>query len=77
MESHKASNDNKMRNKHERKCVTAMEQERISKNVFSSEEPLFAAISFAGQKSKPLCVFCKKSHWSDKCRTISDLSSRK
>ena len=59
------------------KCTTAMEQERVGKNVFSSEEPLSAASLFAGQKSKPLCVFCKKPHWSDKCRTISDPSSRK
>ena len=66
-----------MWNKHKGNCVAAVEQERIGKNVFSSEEPLLAASSFAGQKSKPLCNFCKKSHWSDKCRTISDLSSRK
>ena len=59
------------------KCTTAMEQERVGTNVFSSEEPLSAASLFAGQKSKPLCVFCKKPHWSDKCRTISDPSSRK
>ena len=59
------------------KCTTAMEQERVGKNVFSSEEPLSAASLFAGQKSKPLCVFCKKPHWSDKCRTITDPSSRK
>ena len=52
-------------------------RERVGKNVFSSEEPLSAASLFAGQKSKPLCVFCKKPHWSDKCRTISDPSSRK
>ena len=54
-----------------------MEQEKVGKNVFYSEEPLSAASLFAGQKSKPLCVFCKKPHWSDKCRTISDTSSRK
>ena len=42
-----------------------MEQERVDKNVFSSEEPLLAASLFAGQKSKSLCVFCKKPHWSD------------
>ena len=59
------------------KCTTAMEQERVGKNVFSSEELLSAASLFAGQKSKPLCVFCEKPHWSDKCRTISDPSSRK
>ena len=59
------------------KRTTAIEQERVGKNVFSSEEPLSAASLFAGQKSKPLCVFCKKPHWSDKCRTISDPSSRK
>ena len=40
--------------------------------VFSSEEPLSAVSLFAGQKSKPLCVFCKKPYWSDKCQTISD-----
>ena len=57
------------------KCPTTMEQERVGKNVFSSEELLSAASLFAGQKSKPLCVFCKKPHWSDKCRT--DPSSRK
>ena len=55
----------------------AMEQEKVGKNVFYSEEPLSAASLFVGQKSKPLCVFCKKPHWSDKCRTISDTSSRK
>ena len=49
------------------KCTTAMEQERVCKNVFSSEEPLSAASLFAGQKSKPPCVFCKKPYWSDKC----------
>ena len=58
-----------------------MEQERVGKNVFSSEEPLSAASLFAGQKSKPLCVFCKKPHWSDKdlekCRKIFDPSSQK
>ena len=59
------------------KCTTAMEQERVGKNVFSSEEPLSAASLFAGQKSKPLCVFCKKPHWSEKCRTISNPSSQK
>ena len=58
------------------KCTTAMEQERVGKNIFSSEEHSAASL-FAGQKSKPLCVFCKKPHWSDKCRTISDPSSRK
>ena len=45
--------------------------------VFSSEEPLSAVSLFAGQKSKPVCVFCKKLHWSDKCQTISDPSSQK
>ena len=59
------------------KCTTAMEQERVGKNVFSSEDSLSVASLFAGQKSKPLCVFCKKTHWSDKCGTISDPSSRK
>ena len=59
------------------KCITTMEQERVGKNVFSSEEPLAEASLFAGQKTKPLCVFCKKPHWSDKCQTISDPSSRK
>ena len=55
----------------------AMEQERVGKNVFSSEDSLCVASLFAGQKSKPLCVFCKKTHWSDKCGIISDPSSRK
>ena len=59
------------------KCTTAMEQERVGKNAFSSGEPLSAASLFAGQKSKLLCVFCKKRQWSDKCRTISDPSSQK
>ena len=63
------------------KCTTDMEQERVGKNVFSSEELLSAASLFAGQKSKPLCVFCKKPHWSDKdlekCRKIFDPSSQK
>ena len=59
------------------KCTNAMEQERLGKNVFSSEDLLWVASLFAGQKSKPLCVFCKKTHWSDKCETISDPSSRK
>ena len=45
------------------KCTTAMEQERVGKNVFSSEEPLSTGSFFAGQKSKPLCVFCKKPHF--------------
>ena len=40
-----------------------MEQERVGKNVFSSEEPLSTGSFFAGQKSKPLCVFCKKPHF--------------
>ena len=40
-----------------------MEQERVGKNVFSSEEPLSTGSLFAGQKSKPLCVFCKKPHF--------------
>ena len=52
-----------------------MEQERVCKNVFSSEEPLSAASLFAGQKSKLLCVSCKKPYWSDKFQTISDPSS--
>ena len=59
------------------KCTTAIEQERLRKNVSSSVEPLSAASLFSGQKSKLLCVFCKKLDWSDKCRTISDPSSRK
>ena len=41
------------------KCTTAMDQERVGKNAFSSEKPLSAASLFAAQKSKPLCVFCK------------------
>ena len=69
--------DEELRNLTREKCTTAMEQERVGKNVFSSEEPQSAASLFAGQKSKPLCVFCKKPHWSDKCRAISDPSSRK
>ena len=59
------------------KLATAMERERVGQDVFSSEEPLSAASLFAGQKSKPLCVFCKKPHWSDKWQTISDPSSQK
>ena len=59
------------------KCTTAIVKERVGQNVFSFEEPLSVASLFAGQKSKLLCVFCKKSHWSVKCRTISDPSSRK
>ena len=59
------------------KCTTAIEQERAGKNVFSSEEPLSAVSLFAGLKSKPLSAFCTKPYWSDKCRTISDPSSRK
>ena len=54
------------------RCTTATEQERVGKNVFSSEEPLSAVSLFAGQKSKPLYIF-----WSDKCRTISDPNSWK
>ena len=54
-----------------------MEQEKVGKNVFSCEESLSAASLFAGQKSKPLCVFSKKPHWSDKCRTIYNPSSQK
>ena len=59
------------------KYTNAMEQDRVGKNVLSSEEPLSPANLFSGQKSKPLCVFCKKPHWSNECRTISDPSSRK
>ena len=44
-----------------------MEQQRVGKNVFSSEEQLAEASLFAGQKTKLLCVFCKKPHWSEKC----------
>ena len=50
-------------------CITAMEQERIGKY---SEKPLSAASLIAKQNYKPLCVFCKKRHWSDICRKISD-----
>ena len=50
------------------KCTTAIKQERVGKNVFSSEEPMSAASLFAGQKSIPLCIFWKKPHWSDKCQ---------
>ena len=49
------------------RCTTAIKQERVSKNVFSFEERLSAASLFAGQISKPLCIFCKKPQWSDKC----------
>ena len=48
------------------KYTTAMEQEKVVKNVFSSQKPLSIASLFAGQKSKPLCIFCEKPHWSDK-----------
>ena len=48
------------------KYTTAMEQEKVIKNVFSSQKPLSIASLFAGQKSKPLCIFCEKPHWSDK-----------
>ena len=58
-------------------CTIAIEQERLRKNVSSSVEPLSAASLFSGQKSKLLCVFCKKLDWSDKCRTINDPISRK
>ena len=59
------------------KCTTtAIEQESVE-DVFSLEEPLSAASLFTGQKSKLLCVFCKKTHWSEKCGAISDPSSRK
>ena len=54
-----------------------MDQEGVGENVFSSEEILSGASLFAGQKSKSLCVFCKKCHWSEKCQTIFDSSSRK
>ena len=59
------------------KCTIAIEQERLGKNVSSSVELLSAASLFSGQKSKLLCVFCKKLDWSDKFRTISDPISRK
>ena len=77
MESHKASNVKKREINAREKCTTAVEQERVGKNIFSSEEPLPAASLFAGQKSKPHCVFCKKPHWSDKYQTISEPNLRK
>ena len=45
------------------KCTTAMEEERVGKSAFSSEEPLSTASVFVGKKSKLLCGFCKKTHW--------------
>ena len=39
------------------KCTTTIKQERVGKNVFSSEEPMSAASLFAGKKSIPLCIF--------------------
>ena len=59
------------------KFTTTTEQKRVGKTVFSSEEPLSVASLFTRQKSKLLCVFCKRPHWSDKCRTIVYPSSQK
>ena len=58
-------------------CTTAIEQDRVGNYVFSFEEPLSATSLFAGQKSKPLCVSCKKAYWSATCQKISDPSLRK
>ena len=60
------------------KCTNNIEKdkEKDGKNLDFSE-PLSAHGLFAGQKSKPLCIFCNKNHWSDKCRTISEPNLRK
>ena len=60
------------------KCTNNLEEkEKGGKNQFISSEPVSAHGLFAGQKSKPQCIFCNKNHWSDKCRTISEPNLRK
>ena len=66
-----------MWNKRDRKMHYRYETRDDWWECFSSEEPLLAASLYAKQNFKPLCDFCKKYHWSNNRRTISDPCSRK
>ena len=44
---------------------------------YHDENPASRSALVANQRFKNTCVFCKDSHWSDKCEVITDPSVRK
>ena len=47
----------------------------IFKKPFGTTDALLMNEKF--QSSKPRCIYCKKPHWSEECRTVSTLQARR